>query len=336
MKREESNAPVIRLLSLGAGVQSSTLYLMAVTGFIQPAPEFAIFADTQWEPRAVYDHLAYLDEVGGLKIPIRRVTAGSLRNDIIDGANRGSRIANAPFWVEGRDGRASKLRRTCTKEYKLEPIAREQGRLLHEFLGRRAYPANSVEVWIGISTNESFRIKPSRNRYSYNRWPLIEDLKMNRADCINWLIENGFRVPPKSSCIGCPYHDDAYWRWLLLTSPEEFVQACEFDHDIRVGLRGVNGVRGMRKGGEAFLHRSLVPLETIDFLKRDEQSVLDLLPQHVRGHAAGPVILSEGETALHLQLRLKAKQQAEQEHQAYQASFWSDPFTEECAGICGI
>jgi 3'-phosphoadenosine 5'-phosphosulfate sulfotransferase (PAPS reductase)/FAD synthetase len=46
----------LRVLSLGAGVQSTTLALMAAHGEIEP-PHCAIFADTGWEPRAVYDHL---------------------------------------------------------------------------------------------------------------------------------------------------------------------------------------------------------------------------------------------------------------------------------------
>jgi hypothetical protein len=44
----------IRILSLGAGVQSTTLALMAAHGEIGPMPDCAIFADTQWEPRRVY------------------------------------------------------------------------------------------------------------------------------------------------------------------------------------------------------------------------------------------------------------------------------------------
>ena len=44
-------------LSLGAGVQSSTLALMAAQGEVKPMPDAAIFADTQAEPTKVYDYL---------------------------------------------------------------------------------------------------------------------------------------------------------------------------------------------------------------------------------------------------------------------------------------
>jgi hypothetical protein len=47
----------MRLLSLGAGVQSTTLLLMSVYGDL-PKLDAAIFADTGWEPKRVYEHLA--------------------------------------------------------------------------------------------------------------------------------------------------------------------------------------------------------------------------------------------------------------------------------------
>ena len=46
------------ILSLGVGVQSTTLYLLAMAGDF-PC-ETAIFADTGEEPEPVYQHLAWL------------------------------------------------------------------------------------------------------------------------------------------------------------------------------------------------------------------------------------------------------------------------------------
>ena len=46
-------AQPIHVLSLGAGVQSSTLALMAAAGEVTPMPTAAIFADTQAEPARV-------------------------------------------------------------------------------------------------------------------------------------------------------------------------------------------------------------------------------------------------------------------------------------------
>jgi len=48
----------LRVLSLGAGVQSSTLALMVEKGEI-PKVDCGIFADVGGEPQTVYDHLEY-------------------------------------------------------------------------------------------------------------------------------------------------------------------------------------------------------------------------------------------------------------------------------------
>ena len=48
-----SPSPIrLRALSLGAGVQSTTMALLAAHGEVGPMRDCAIFADTGWEPRA--------------------------------------------------------------------------------------------------------------------------------------------------------------------------------------------------------------------------------------------------------------------------------------------
>lgn len=49
----------LRVLSLGAGVQSTTVLLMSLAGEIEPF-DVAVFADTQAEPAEVYTHLEKL------------------------------------------------------------------------------------------------------------------------------------------------------------------------------------------------------------------------------------------------------------------------------------
>ncbi len=68
----------LHLLSLGAGVQSTTMALMAAHGEITPMPSAAIFADTQGEPAAVYEHLKWLMSPNVLPFPVHVVTAGNL------------------------------------------------------------------------------------------------------------------------------------------------------------------------------------------------------------------------------------------------------------------
>ena len=50
---------MLRVLSLGAGVQSSTLALMIEKGEV-PMVNCAVFSDTMGEPKAVYEWLEWL------------------------------------------------------------------------------------------------------------------------------------------------------------------------------------------------------------------------------------------------------------------------------------
>ena len=88
----------LRALSLGAGVQSTTLALMAAHGEIGPMPDCAIFADTGWEPQAVYDHLAWLMSPNVLPFPVHIVSDGNIREQLI-AVGQGNRWASIPAFA---------------------------------------------------------------------------------------------------------------------------------------------------------------------------------------------------------------------------------------------
>lgn len=265
------------MLSLGAGVQSTTVLLLALHGEIAPRPDCAIFADTGWEPQAVYDHLAWLERqalAGG--IPVHRVTAGNLRQGLLDAAaGRRPRVANPPFYVRNKDeageyatsDRGGMLWRGCTKEYKVDPIRRQIRRLAEAKAGTGRLPAGCVEQWFGISLDEWRRMRTSDVKYIVNCYPLV-DRRMTRGDCVRWLREHGYSVPPKSACLGCPYHSDATWRAMKTERPDEWRATVAFDRAVRRGLPGVKG--------EAFVHRSLLPLDLVDLRTGQEGGQLAL------------------------------------------------------------
>lgn len=121
-------AKPLRVLSLGAGVQSTTVALMASRGVLAP-PDVAIFADTGWEPKRVYEHLAWLRTQ--LPFPVHVVSAGNLRENVLTRQNTsGGRYAAIPYYVKNADGSDGLGRRQCTSEFKLKPIHRELRRLL--------------------------------------------------------------------------------------------------------------------------------------------------------------------------------------------------------------
>jgi 3'-phosphoadenosine 5'-phosphosulfate sulfotransferase (PAPS reductase)/FAD synthetase len=111
----------VRVLSLGAGVQSSTLLLMACKRELQI--DAAIFADTGWEPHWVYKHLAWLEMAAAMEgIPVYRVSAGDLRADALAGKT----ASWMPVYsVDPASGTRQQLKRQCTRNYKIRPIRRK-------------------------------------------------------------------------------------------------------------------------------------------------------------------------------------------------------------------
>ena len=269
----------LRVLSLGAGVQSTTLALMAAAGEVGPMPDVAIFADTQWEPRAVGDHLAWLASGNVLPFPVHVVTAGNIREAILARRNTtGGRFAAIPWFgrVVQPNGAYGDVigRRQCTSEYKLAPIMRECRRLLGKG-PRERIAKGAVEVWIGISTDEAVRMKPARQQWMTNRWPLIE-AGMSRQDCLRWIERNGYPAPPKSSCIGCPFHSNAHWRAMRDTSPDEWADAVAVDKALREGPgRGIRAVE--------YMHPQRVPLDEADLSTQADYHAGDLFGNECEG-----------------------------------------------------
>lgn len=102
-------------------------------------------------------------------------------------------------------------------------------------------------------------MKPAMNKWTENRWPLIEK-NITRADCLKWMLTHGFEEPPRSACSFCPYHSDEEWERLKQHEPEAFAEAVKFDHDFRTLAGQVNTRREM-----PYLHESLKPLSEVDF-----------------------------------------------------------------------
>lgn len=299
----EHPSPLIRLrvLSLGAGVQSTTLALMAAHGEIGPMPDCAIFADTGWEPKAVYEHLDWLMSPNVLPFPVHIVSAGNIRDNLLEAAagRRWASIpavartvtpagAEVPVLDEDEDGQlveiatrrtstetisTGMIRRACTTDYKILPIRRKVRELLE--LTRKRSPAFPVaEQWIGISKEEASRMKPSFEDWQVNRWPLIEK-RMSRRDCLAWLRRHDYPLPPKSACIGCPFHDNGRWRFMRDHDPDAWSDAVEIERALRKGVRDIQG--------ELYLHRSCVPLDQVDLSTAADRGQLDLWPVECEG-----------------------------------------------------
>ena len=138
-------APTV--ISLGGGVQSTVLALMAATGEFEPVPDCAIFADTHWEPPSIYANLEWL--ATQLPFPLHIVDNGrSLREDVKALINHSGipNYVDIPVFLRGRDGQGDGIgRRQCTTNYKIRPITKKIRELLEvrpEERSRRATPLN--------------------------------------------------------------------------------------------------------------------------------------------------------------------------------------------------
>ena len=250
-----------RVLSLGAGAQSTVLALMAEHGEHNlPKPDVAIFADTGWEPPAVYEHLDWLESQ--LSYPVIRVDNGNIRDNLMNGVMpNGSKFIGIPAYLSKEDGERGIMRRQCTTEYKLRPIHRT----IRKKLGLKAQqlvPKNiKVEMWLGISVDEIDRAKPSREEWIEKRFPLVE-LGFHRAQLHKWFQKNyPGRTLPKSACIGCPYHSDSVWKDMKENDPSSFMQAIQVD----IALRENPNITPLVAGAKAYLHASRKPLALVEF-----------------------------------------------------------------------
>jgi hypothetical protein len=259
----------LRVLSLGAGVQSSTVLLMSLAGELPPL-DLVIFADTQAEPASVYKHLWWLAgrcADGGL--PLHVVTNGSLTNAALD---LGARSGTIPVFLRSPAGNQGTVRRDCTSDFKVVVIEREL---------RRVRSGRPVEEWFGISLDEVGRMRDASKPWIVNRYPLVEH-RMTRWDCERWLAARGLTAP-RSACSYCPYHSNNEWRRLRDEEPVEFAKAVEFERNLQAAHRDWAGKPTKRFRGVPYLHRSMVPLDQADIRSEEEQGQGSLFGEECAG-----------------------------------------------------
>lgn len=259
-------------LSLGAGVQSSALALMAAHGEVVPVPTAAIFADVGAEPESVYrwlDELERLIQEAPNPFPVIRVKHGNLERDALQvrTSKSGKKYfkVSIPFFTEDEIGNSGPTPRQCTQDYKINPIRKEMRKLAGIKRGQKEITATS---WIGISLDEIERMKDSRDLWCVHRWPLIEK-RMTRLECLAWMQRRGYPMPPRSACYFCPYHSNSEWLRMEREEPHELEKAQEWER------RLIKKAEDVELRGGAFLHRKMQPLGTRPFSANEGQGTFD-------------------------------------------------------------
>jgi hypothetical protein len=247
----------MRVLSLGWGWQSFTTVVMSALGDLEPV-DVAIHADTDFERQATYSFAKrwtpWIEEHG-----IKVVTVSS---------NATIRVWHGemiPAFTKSDDESGAiygQALRTCTQRWKIAPMRRwlQDNR-----------NGEQVELWIGISTDEALRMKPSGVKYINNRYPLIEK-SMSRKDCGLYLVEHGIEIPKKSACTFCPFHSTKEWRDVK-DNPKDWKEAIDVDR----------AIRDARTPYQLFLHPSRKPLSEVDLRTEQEKGQMSLWDEECEG-----------------------------------------------------
>ena len=267
----------LRILSLGAGVQSSTLALMIEKGEI-PMVDAAIFADVGAEPKKVIKWLDFLKKK--VSFPVYIVQWRNLKQDIIDASKGENKSFSAPFFTQNIiTGKKGMIRRMCTTDYKIKPVTKKIRELLGYKKGERVKKETKVELLMGISIDEVQRMKTNKLKYITNIYPLIDN-KLTRNDCIKWMNNNNYPTPPRSACTFCPFHSNKEWIEVK-KDKDEWNEVIKIDNLIRSNIRFNKSAGSEKLKDKLFLHRDLKPINEIDFNKKTDQ--LDLFNNECEG-----------------------------------------------------
>ena len=257
-----------RVISYGAGTQSTAMLLMGLTGKLHSKPDIAIFADTGGEPKEVYDYLALIKDYVKKEFDFEIITVRKKGNDIIEDLETpriskktgNSYITNSPpLFVKHNDGgKVYMANRNCTVTYKIKPFHRYMKNI---FNIKRQKPEQEkcIELWMGISLDEMQRMREGTDWYAILRYPLIE-MKMVRNESIKLVERFGLPTPPRSACTFCPYHNDNEWKRIRKNFPDEFQKVIELEKSIQNGLKEKPALKGV-----PYFHRSCKPIGEINF-----------------------------------------------------------------------
>lgn len=224
--------------SFGGGTQSVAIAVLVARDEL-PRPDAIIMADTGYEASETWEYLdAHVRPLlSGVGCEVDVVKAERLATT--DGLfAKNGKVLMPVFTANG----AGQLPNYCTNEWKVRVVQRRLRELGYG-------PKNPVVTWIGISTDEVHRAKPSGTTWQEHDWPLLMHRPTNRTEAKHLVMNAGLPNPPKSSCYFCPYRGNAQWRRVRDEYPEDWRLAVKYDREIR------------EADPNAFVHRSGVPLD---------------------------------------------------------------------------
>lgn len=230
--------------SYGLGTQSTAMLVLIAQGKLKK-PDRVVIADTGREAQYGWDYFhTYAEPLMielGLKVEIAPHTL--VTRDLF--TSSGDLLVPA-FTAHG------KLPTFCSVEWKRRVVRR----------WLRAQGVRNCITWLGISTDEVERIKPSDVKWQQYHWPLCLDVPTSRINCRLLVEQWGWPDPPRSSCYICPHRSDAEWS-LLSAADRAAAEAVD------------ETIRARDREHAVYLYRGRVPLSTVNFSKEKPAGLFD-------------------------------------------------------------
>ena len=236
----------MKILSCGAGMQSSALHLMSCENALAkirgeppvwpqvPIYDISIFCDLGFEPPWVKKQVEFLANAGhSCGVPLV-ILDSPLYTDFMENFGE-RRTISIPWWTIKEDGHKSKMPRNCTIDYKVELISKYvRWELLGYKKGQRLREEDKKahEMHMGFSAEESRRCKESPNPMFVNKFPLVE-MGLTRAVNFAYIKDVWGLETKASACSFCPFHKNYFFKFLRENEPEQYAQVVGVDELLR-------------------------------------------------------------------------------------------------------
>lgn len=229
--RNEANP--LRVFSFGGGVQSvAVLVLQAQQRLPEPYHIFAFanVGDDSEHPKTLryYGEIALpYARANGIELEMMHKTTHGKAETLYEYIHRTEKSVPIP----ARMSNGAPGNRSCTQDFKIRLIDK---------LPRQIGASHAV-IGLGITIDEIRRMrdekwhdKQGKRRIGYwkrREHPLI-DLRLNRSQCEQIILEAGLPIPPKSACWFCPYTHRSVWRHRKQNEPQLFAKAVRLEKTI--------------------------------------------------------------------------------------------------------
>ena len=256
----------MKILSFGAGMQSTALALMSCENAIRkmkpypqvPIYDAVVFCDLGLEPSWVQKQAEFTRrscESAG--ITFYRLDTPLYQDFMKNFGER--RTVSVPWWTLRADGHRSKMPRNCTCDYKSKAITQYvRWNLLGYRKGQRlrSEDLKAHEMHLGFSIEERRRCRTNPHKLFENHFPLVE-MGMTRKDSYRYILDVWGVETKASACAFCPFHRNYFYRHLGEHEPETYQKVLAVDYLLQ------NNTPRLPMDSELFISKSRKRLEEL-------------------------------------------------------------------------